>query len=210
MKTEDLISALAADTMPRAPVGQQLGSALLVAIGVSLAAFAVFWGPRPDIWAALGSFAVLKTLVPLAFVLLALAFALAMVHPGFPHKRRGTALGALIALAALTFMIALAREGQVGLVSALSTPSLVTCLLSIPALAMPLLAAAIWGLSSGASTRPRLTGATAGLVAGGVAAAIYSLYCDKDMMLFVLPAYATAIGTVMLAGALLGPRILKW
>lgn len=210
MRTDDLISVLAADTMQQQPVGRQLGRTMLAAIGVSLAAFVVLWGPRPDIWAALGSFAVLKTLAPMALGALAVAFALALAHPAGAHQRRGAALGALIALAALAFLAALVHEGQAGLVSALSTPSLLTCLLSIPVLAAPVLVAVFWGLSSGASVRPRLTGAAAGLVAGGVAAAIYSIYCDKDMALFVLPAYSIAIGSVTFAGALLGPRFLRW
>jgi len=36
------------------------------------------------------------------------------------------------------------------------------------------------------------------------------LFCDKDMVLFVLPAYSTAVAIVMLAGAALGQRLLKW
>lgn len=210
MKTEELIAALAADTIPQKPVEQQLGRALLAAVGVSLAALFVFWGARPDIWAALGSFAVLKTLTPFALAVMAAVFALALAHPGVAPHRQGAALAGLITLALLAFVAAFVAGGTHALVSALSTPLLVTCLVSIPMLAAPLLAATLWGLSSGATTRPRLTGAVAGLVAGGAAAAIYSIYCDKDMALFVLPAYATAIASVTLAGALLGPRVLKW
>lgn len=210
MKTEELISALAADTMPQQPVTRQLGQAMLLASAASGTVFALFWGARPDIWAALGSLALLKTLVPLILMGLSVAFALALAHPGVRHARRGIALGALIALAALGFLAAFGRDGVAGLASALNSPSLITCLVSIPVLAAPVLAAMFWGLSSGAALRPRLTGAAAGLAAGGIAAAIYSIYCDKDMALFVLPAYSAAIGSVMLAGALLGPRLLKW
>lgn len=210
MKTEALIAALAADTLPQQPVMRQLGQAMALAVAVSGAAFTLFWGARPDIWAALGSLAVLKTFVPIALMLVSVALALALAHPGTRIARRGIALGVLIALAALGFLAAFARDGMAGLVSAVSTPSLITCLLSIPVLAAPVLAAMFWGLSSGAALRPRLTGTVAGLAAGGLAAAIYSVFCDKDMALFVLPAYSAAIGGVALAGALLGPRLLKW
>lgn len=210
MKTEELISVLSADTMPQLSVSRQLGQAMVLAVAASGAAFALFWGARPDLWAAFRSLAVLKTLVPIGLMLVSVAFALALVHPETRLARRGIALGALIALAALGFLAAFARDGMAGLVSAVSTPSLITCLLSIPVLAAPVLAAMFWGLSSGAALRPRLTGAVAGLAAGGLAAAIYSVFCDKDMALFVLPAYSAAIGIVALAGALLGPRLLKW
>lgn len=41
-------------------------------------------------------------------------------------------------------------------------------------------------------------------------AAIYSLYCDQDAALFVLPAYTAAIAFVALVGAATGARLLKW
>lgn len=210
MRTEELISALAADTLPRQPVGWRMRRAMLVATAISLTAFALFWGPRPDIGAALGSLTMLKTLVPLLLLVLSMAFALALAHPGQRVTGHGAALGAMLALPLGAFTIALAREGQAGLVESLSTRSLVICLLSIPALALPLLVAMLRALSSGASLHPALSGATAGLVAGSGAAAIYSLYCDKDMMLFVLPAYGIAIAGVVLLGAWLGPRHLRW
>lgn len=210
MRTQDLISALAADTLPQPPVIRQMGRALLPAVALSVVAFILFWGVRPDIWATLGSLPVLKTLGPLALVALSVAYALALSHPGVAHQSRGVALGAMIALFGLVFLVVFAQQGLTGLVDALSTPSLLVCLLSVPVLATPLLAAMLWGLSSGASMRPRVTGAVAGLAAGAAAAAIYSFYCDKDMVLFVLPAYSVAIGSVVLAGVLLGPRALKW
>lgn len=210
MRTQDLISALAADTLPQPPVIRQIGRALVPAVAVSVVAFILFWGARPDIVATLGSFAVLKTLGPLVLVLLSLAYALALSHPGVADERRKIALGGAILLCALLFMVDFTQQGLAGLVDALSTPSLLVCLLSVPVLAAPLLAAMLWGLSSGASMRPRVTGAAAGLAAGAAAAAIYSFYCDKDMVLFVLPAYSFAIGSVVLAGVLLGPRALEW
>jgi len=210
MKTEDLISVLAADTLPQKSVAQQLGRSLTVAMGVSVASFVMFWGPRPDIWAALGSAAALKTLLPLVLVLLAGAFAVALSHPGARLDFRAASLGLLVMMVIAGFFTALAREGGAELIAALATPSLVSCLVSIPILAMPALIAVFWALSSGAALRPRLTGAAGGLMAGGLAAAVYSIYCDRDAALFVLPAYSAAIAFITLIGALVGPRVLKW
>ncbi|MCH8467787.1 MAG: DUF1109 domain-containing protein [Roseinatronobacter sp.] len=210
MKTEDLIAVLSADILPRKAVAQQLARALPVATLISIAAFMVFWGPRPDIWAALGSMAALKTLLPLGFVLLAAALALSLAHPGTRHDTQSAALGVFVILVIGTFGSALLKAGFAGLSAALSTPSLVTCLLSIPVLALPVFIAVFWALASGAALRPRLTGAVAGALAGGLAAAIYSIYCDKDMILFVVPAYSAAILSISALGALLGPRLLKW
>ncbi len=93
MKTEDLILALSADTLPQKSVAQQLGRAMPVAILISIAAFFAFWGPRPDIWSALGSAAVLKTILPLGLVVFAAALALSLTHPGARHDIRSAALG---------------------------------------------------------------------------------------------------------------------
>lgn len=210
MKTEDLISALAADTVPEPRVARQLGFALLLALSVSTIAFAVFWGPRPDLWDALGSFAVFKTIGALGMVLLAASIAIELTHPGMDAKRSYLVLGVVLACLGAWFATELARQGLSGLGQALSTPSLFVCLLSIPVLALPLFVAVFRALASGAALQPRLAGASGGLVAGALAASLYSLYCDKDMVLFVLPAYATAIGGVTVAGALLGPRLLRW
>ncbi len=210
MKTDELIAVLAAATKLQAPVARMMALPLFGTVSLSVVSFAFFWGVRSDLLAALGSMAALKTLVPLVLGALAAALALALAHPTRVANGPASALGIVIALSALAFLLALGREGLAGLPGALSTPELLTCLLSIPALAAPLLGVALWGLSAGASLRPWLTGAMAGLAAGGLAAALYSLYCNMDMALFVLPAYGMAIGSVMIAGALSGARLLKW
>lgn len=210
MKTDNLIEALAADTLPQKSVAAQLARAIPLALALSVAAVAVFWGLRSDIWQALGSYAVLKTLGPLVLAALAVPIALALAHPGMQPARRWVGLGAAVALVLGVFVMAFVSNGWAGLIAALSTPSAAVCLFSIPVLALPLLAAGLWAMSSGAALRPGLTGAVVGLVAGALAASAYSLYCDKDMVLFVVPAYATGIASVMLAGALVGPRMLKW
>lgn len=210
MKTEELISALSADTLPQPKVATQMWRALPLALGVVLCAFWLVWGTRPDIAEALLSYAALKTLIPLGLVALALTWAAASVHPATPQKLPAALLGAVAVAAAGVFAVALARDGMVGLVQALSTPDLLICLLSIPLLAVPLMGGTLWALSAGAATRPGLTGAIAGLMSGAAAASVYSLFCVKDMVLFVVPSYTTAMALVVVAGAALGPRVLRW
>lgn len=210
MKTDDLLSVLAADTVPQQTVGQRMWRALPLALAVSLAAFILFWGLRSDIVAALGSVVVLKTVLPALLLVLAGGLAFALVHPGLRSGLRFAALGLFVATLAVALVIMIARAGLSGLTGALFTPSLLVCLLSIPVLALPVLGAAFWALSAGATLRPRLSGALAGLMAGGASASVYSLYCDQDAALFVLPAYSAAILFVGLIGALAGPRLLAW
>jgi hypothetical protein len=84
------------------------------------------------------------------------------------------------------------------------------CLTFVPLLSLPLLAAGLLALRHGAPTQPRVAGAVAGLLAGGLAAALYASHCIDDSPLFVATWYTLAIGLVALAGSLLGPRVLRW
>lgn len=210
MKTDDLILTLSADTLPRPTVAQRLARALPAALAVVMVAWALFWGPRADIGAALGSVTLLKTVLPLVLLLLAGGLALALAHPGMPQRQRGAALGLFAAALGAVLGMALLRDGLAGAGAALATPALAACLLSIPVLALPLLAAILWALSAGATLHPARSGAAGGLAAGGLAAAVYSLYCNQDAVLFTLPAYGAAILAITLLGALAGPRVLKW
>lgn len=210
MKTDDLIGALAADTLPRRSAGQRLARAVPAAALVSLAALLLFWGTRPDLAQALGSAPVVKTLLPLVLAGLAGALALGQARPEARPRGPARALGAFAALIVAAFATTMASPGDMGLVASLSKPSLAVCLLSIPALALPILAGLLWALSAGAPLHPARAGAVAGLAAGGISAAIYSLYCVEDAALFVLPAYTAAILAVALLGGALGARVLAW
>jgi hypothetical protein len=61
-----------------------------------------------------------------------------------------------------------------------------------------------------APTDLRRTGACAGLVAGSISAAGYALHCVDDSMPFVAFWYGGTIALCTLAGAMLGPRLLRW
>ena len=84
------------------------------------------------------------------------------------------------------------------------------CLTAIPLLSLPLLGAALYALRQGAPTRPGFSGAVAGLLAGGMAAAIYAVHCTDDSPLFVATWYGIAIAGVSALGAILGRRVLRW
>jgi hypothetical protein len=65
-------------------------------------------------------------------------------------------------------------------------------------------------LRRGAATRPMLTGAVAGLIAGGIAATFYASHCVDDSPLFVATWYVIAIAFVALVGAIAGRWVLRW
>jgi len=212
MKTDELLTALAADTAPRLSSGDRMRRALPVGFGLSVAALLLLWGVRPDLLAALSSLAVVKTMAPLVIAALAATLALHLSRPetgGGIGRWRGVVLTG-VAIIALVFSSAIAVNGVSGFVATLWVPSLAVCFLSIPVLSLPLLAAALWGLSAGAPLNSSKTGLVAGVAAGGLATAIYTFYCDQDSVLFYIPAYSAAIGLVALMGAVAGARVLRW
>ena len=77
--------------------------------------------------------------------------------------------------------------------------------LSAPALLLGFLA--IRGL---APTQLRLAGSAAGLMAGGLGAFGYALHCPEVSPVFVLTWYSLGMLVPAVAGAVLGPRLLRW
>jgi hypothetical protein len=84
------------------------------------------------------------------------------------------------------------------------------CMMAIPLLALPLLAAALIGLRRGAPARPAVAGAVAGLLSAGLAATLYASHCTDDSPLFVVTWYSIATALVAAVGALAGSRVLKF
>ena len=71
-----------------------------------------------------------------------------------------------------------------------------TCLSAIPLLSIVPLVALLIALRAGAPRSPAATGAVAGLLAGGLSAALYATHCPDDLPLFVAVWYTLAVGLV--------------
>jgi hypothetical protein len=80
----------------------------------------------------------------------------------------------------------------------------------IPLLSLPPLACLLATLRHGAPLHPMWTGATAGLVSGGVGALLYALSCPDDSPLFVATWYSIAIAVVTAGSTYVGKRLLRW
>jgi hypothetical protein len=212
MRTEDLVHALAADHETRsAAPGRVFALALVAGFVVAAAMFALTLGPRGDFMAALGTARFLIKFVETgALAATAVMLTLRLMRPGAPTAAATVAL----AVAPAILVLAVAAEMTLVPADAWSTRLVgsyaLVCLTSIPLLAMPLFIAAFYALRHGAPTRPRLAGAVAGLLAGGLGASLYGAHCIDDSPLFVATWYTIAIGIVALAGSLAGPRVLRW
>ncbi len=211
MRTDDLIRTLAADNDWRArPLGVALAIALAAAAAVSLTMFAMMLGPRSDIASAMRNpFFDLKFAVTLSLAIAAAGLALASIRPGADLRRPALWLAVPTLLLIAGIVADLVSSQSRGWTARLAGTNARTCLTSIPALAAPLLVAAMLALRGGAAMRPALAGAAAGLLAGAVSAAIYAAHCTDDSPLFVATWYTLAIAIVTAAGALVGSRALR-
>lgn len=211
MRTEQLIRVIAADVEPTRPVEVALPRALLASAVIVGALFLILVGPRsdPGVVASSGN-VLIKQIFP---VILAIGAFGAVVRVARPAARVGgwSALLAAVPLALLTAVVAeLMRKPEQDWYSGLVGQTLWFCLTVIPLMSLPILAVSLWILRRGASTRPTVAGALAGLMSAGTATALYAIHCIEDSPLFFATWYSLAILAVTALGAVLGPRVLRW
>jgi hypothetical protein len=211
MRTESLVEALVAD---RSGGGKRMrfGLAGALALGglVSLALFFVAIGVRPDIGQALETWRFnLKVGLVLLALLLAFGLCLALARPvtsGHPGRRLLPLLALAVAAVAIELVVLPSASWATRLVGTNAVP----CLIEIPTLALAPLAALLLVLRSSAPASPALAGAAAGLLAAAAGAALYAFQCFDDSPLFVVTWYALAALPVIILGAVVGHRLLRW
>ena len=84
------------------------------------------------------------------------------------------------------------------------------CSIRILALSVPVFVGSMVVLRQFAPTRLALAGAAAGLLAGGVGATVYGLYCAESAATFVATWYTLGIAASVGVGAIIGARVLRW
>ena len=211
MRTEQLVASLVADRAGSAwPLGRSVGRAVFAGALVSLVIFAVEFGPRVDLAPAFATWRFdLKLMLVLAALVAASAACLAMARPVPTARWRWAVLPALlIAAAALGTELAVLPAGtwQARLVGS----NALVCLTAIPLFALAPLAALLLTLRRTAPASPALAGAACGALAAAAAAVIYAFHCFDDSPLFVLTWYSLAAIPVVLLGAVVGHRLLRW
>jgi len=212
MDTDQLIRTLAADNGHRArPVGFALMLALLAAAPVSLLMFFTEFGVRPDIMVAMRNpFFDLKFAVTLALAIAAIAVSLHLSRPEASLRGFGWLLLAPVGILAAGIGGEMMMPQRLPMMTRLVGKNSWVCMTVIPLLSLPILAGALIGLRHGATARPALSGAIAGLLSAGLAATLYASHCTDDSPLFVAAWYTTATALVTSIGALAGAKLLKF
>ena len=153
---------------------------------------------------------------PLAWALLVIAAALvgglaaaALVHTSLVIAVAVAVVLGAIAVALAVFLLSqpLARGAMLRGATSISSGRCLVCIVFFAAVS---LAAVIWAVRKGAPTRLKLSGAIAGIVAGGIGAAAYAFNCTSDTIPFIAIWYGAAIALCAVIGALIGPRVLRW
>lgn len=213
MKTDDLITLLARDATPvkRGMLPMRL---VLFALLGALAAFVILFpwlGIRPDLAEAVtGATYWMKTTYTFGLGLAGFALVERLSRPG-AKGIVGWGLAGFFAVVIVAIAISqMMSTPPEGVRDALMGTTWDKCPWRIFALSIPGLGAILWTMRRFAPTRLVLAGAAAGLLAGGLAATVYGLHCAETAAPFVALWYSLGVLLSAVAGAIVGPRVLRW
>lgn len=210
MKTDQLVAALVADRRHATPPGRSIVYAITAGSLVSLAIFALAFGPRVDLAAAFTTWRFdLKLVLVFMALLVALAGCAALARPIAPGRLLSRAWPLLL-LAATAVAVELLVQPRSAWMTRLVGSNALVCLTAIPLFSLAPLAGLMVALRRAAPASPARAGAMAGALAATVAATIYAFHCFDDSPLFVLTWYPLAALPAIALGALIGGRLLRW
>ncbi|MFZ5679154.1 MAG: DUF1109 domain-containing protein [Pseudomonadota bacterium] len=213
MKTDDLVAMLSTSVEPvdRMLVVRTVGIAVAAASVLAFAIMLIGLGIRPDLITVRAfMFLLLKLAFTVGVVGVASVYLTRLARPGGERKTSSIMVAmpflAIVLLAAMSLAFAPSSYWDKMIVG----DQWLECLLSIPIIAILPFAITIWAVRRAAPTDLARTGAFAGLISGGVSAMAYALHCTDDSLPFVAVWYGGTIALCTFAGAILGPRLLRW
>ncbi|OYY91958.1 MAG: hypothetical protein B7Y45_00210 [Sphingomonas sp. 28-66-16] len=213
MRTEDLIESLAADTRAVSPhaLEQRMLLGLLLGGAAALAVMALWMGFRPDLPQAMMTTSfVMKWTYTLSLGVFALVATLQAARPDAPKLRLAWLIVVPFVLLAMVSAVELIDTPVDRWMPMWLGHSWRDCSARVAVLSLPVFGGLLWAFRSLAPTRLRAAGAAAGLVSGAGAATVYGLHCPEVSATFVLTWYTLGMLIAAGAGALLGPRLLRW
>jgi hypothetical protein len=213
MKTDELIAFLSTQVEPvdRRQLVRSIGMAVGISAATAIAVMLAVFGPRTDVWEshALG-YLLLKLLFTVGIVVPGTIYLARLSRPGGERRIRSALLAvpfiAIILLGALALCFAPTAHWNRMIVG----DQWLECLLSIPIIAIVPFAILVWVVRKTAPTDLTRAGAFIGLTAGAISATGYALHCVDDSLPFIALWYGGTIALCTLAGAMLGPRLLRW
>ena len=213
MKTDELVALLAADAAPVKPGATRRRYALALGAGVPLAALlmAVSLGVRPDLaQAAQWPMFWAKLAFPLLLAAGAWVAATRLSRPGVGLGGVPVALAAPVLAIWVLAALALAGAAPGERLALFLGETWRSCPFNVALLSLPVFAGVLWAMRGLAPVRPVPAGAAAGLLSGAAGALVYSLHCPEMEAPFLGTWYLLGMLIPTVAGAALGPRLLRW
>ena len=213
MKTEDLVALLS--TNPEPVNREAVVRTLYVAIAAAaITAFGIVFaglGFRPDLTATHVLFYLtVKLAFAIGIVGLAMTYPMRLACPGGERRMAPFIVAVPFLIVLILAAISLGSAPRAHWERMIVGDEWLECLLSIPVIAIVPFSVSIWAVRKGAPTNLSRAGAFAGLIAGGVSAMAYALHCTDDSLPFIALWYGGTVVLCTLAGAALGPWLLRW
>ncbi|MEQ1808523.1 MAG: DUF1109 domain-containing protein [Terricaulis sp.] len=208
MNTEDLIKRLAQTSSPAGNWSWGFAGAGLIGFGAASALLLLSSGTRPDLldaWAPTS----LKVAFGLVAALAVLPFLWRAARPNVKLRDTLAPAAVFIAIAAMVTFTALVIAPQDLRWVLWIGGGAPDCLIRIPLISLPIMAALYFAARKSAPTRLSLAGAALGAAAGALAAIPYSLFCPIDSASYVATWYTVSILICSLLGAC-SARALRW
>jgi hypothetical protein len=213
MKTDELIDMLSTNIEP--VKDGQLRNTLLIALAMGAVAalclmLAIFGAPAEAFGGEYFGFTALALVFTLGLVAAGASFLIRAARPGNPGRRPLVVIGLLLLAILSAGIVALLLTHPDAWGGMIFGPQWAACLICIPLFAIAPFASLIWALRKEAPTNLARTGAVTGLVAGALGAAVFAFHHPGGSIPFIVLWYGGPIVLCALAGAILGPRLLRW
>jgi hypothetical protein len=210
VKSDDLISLLAEDATVRTKLGRVMAYALVAGTVISVIILISTVGVRRDLAQAIETFGMIFKIITTLTIAIAASSLVFQIGRPAPLRARSLLLLIPLALIAGAVISELFTTPSSHWNAGLMGDNASFCLTFIPVLALAPLGAFLIALRNGAPENPGLSGAVAGLAAGGIAAAIYAWHCPEESSFFLATWYMLAIAIVSAVGYFAGRHLLRW
>ena len=213
MNTEQLIASLSADVprVSRHALARRVAFGVVGGALVALFGLVTLLGVRPDLELAMHGFAFWMKWTYTVSLGLGAIYAVTRLARPVPASLRGLWFLAVPVLVLAGIGIGeLASNPSSEWLGIWLSRSWKVCPWLVLALSAPIFVGLLWSFRKLAPTRLRAAGAVAGLAAGAWAATIYCMHCPEASAMFVLTWYSLGILLATAAGAVLGPRLMRW
>jgi hypothetical protein len=213
MNTQQLIASLSRDVPRVTPdaLAKRIGFGIAGGGLVTTVLVTAALGVRPDLQLAIHGFSFWMKWAYTISLGVGTAYAVTRLARPIPGSLRSLWLLAMPVLILAGIGIGeLARTPPAEWLALWLGRSWMICPWLVLTLAAPIFVGLLWSFRKLAPTRLRAAGAAAGLAAGAWAATIYCLHCPETSAIFVITWYSLGIMLAAGAGAVLGPRLMRW